>query len=142
MARIFLFGSAVMGLLFVTFSYAFVNGQIPKEQPSGSPGATASVAPSGQPSPSVSGEGNTVAIANLSFGANLTVAAGTSVTFTNNDIVPHTATNGTDGKPAPDALFDIDLPVGASGSYTFAQPGAFPVTCTLHPTMNMTITVQ
>ena len=144
MLRIFLFGSAVAGLLFVSLGYAVIRGEV-KAEPSasgsvsGEPSASGSV--SGEPSPS-GGGGTTVAIVNLAFGPNLTVAPGTAVTFTNNDTVLHTATNGTDGNPAPSPLFDLQLPPGASESYTFADPGTYPVTCTVHPTMNMTITVQ
>jgi len=83
-----------------------------------------------------------VEIANLDFGPDLTIAAGTTVMFMNADIVPHTATEGSDGVKAADALFDIQLAVGASDSYTFADPGTYQVTCTLHPTMNMNITVE
>lgn len=132
MLRIFVFGSAVAGLLFVTLSYAVIRGEVRAE-----PGASVS----GEPSPSAGG-GTTVTIANLAFGPDLTVAPGTAVTFTNNDTVLHTATNGTDGNPAPSPLFDLQLPVGASESYTFPEPGTYPVTCLVHPTMNMTITVQ
>jgi plastocyanin len=67
---------------------------------------------------------------------------GTTVTWNNTDAVPHTATNGTNGAPANPALFDLPLAAGASASYTFTTAGTFAVTCKLHPTMNMTITVQ
>jgi Copper binding proteins, plastocyanin/azurin family. len=60
----------------------------------------------------------------------------------NNDVLKHTATNGTKGTPASGSLFDLQLEGGASGSYAFTEPGTYQVTCTLHPTMNMTITVQ
>ncbi|HEY8922306.1 MAG TPA: plastocyanin/azurin family copper-binding protein, partial [Candidatus Limnocylindria bacterium] len=72
----------------------------------------------------------------------VTVAAGTTVTWKNGDTVPHTATEGSNGVKAPNARFDVQLPVGASGSFTFTAPGSYQVTCTLHPTMNMTVTVQ
>jgi plastocyanin len=73
----------------------------------------------------------------------LTIPAGTSVTFVNEDSAPHTATNGTDGDAAADAAFDIDLgAAGTSGTYTFDEAGEFPVTCTIHPQMNMVIVVE
>ena len=62
--------------------------------------------------------------------------------FDNKDVVAHTATNGTNGLPAKGALFDLALPVGASASYTFDKAGTYQVTCKLHPSMNMTITVH
>lgn len=144
MLRIFLFGSAVAGLLFVTLGYGVIRGEV-KAEPSASASVSGAPSPSGavsgEPSPSAGG-GTTVAIANLAFGPDLTVAPGTAVTFMNNDTVLHTATNGTDGNPASSPLFDVQLPPGASGSYTFSAAGTYPVTCTVHPTMNMTITVQ
>jgi plastocyanin len=84
----------------------------------------------------------TVTINNLSFGKDLTVAAGTTVVFDNKDVVAHTATNGTNGVAAKGALFDLALPVGGSASYTFKTAGTYQVTCKLHPAMNMTITVH
>lgn len=73
----------------------------------------------------------------------LTIPVGTTVSFVNEDSAPHTATNGTDGEAADDAAFDIDLgSTGASGTYTFDEAGEFPVTCTIHPQMNMVIIVQ
>jgi plastocyanin len=162
MARIILFGSAVIAVLLVTLGYAVWSGQYQAEQPSpsavasgsgapvasGSPEASAaastvaSASAQAEPSAAASGAATMVEIANLDFGPDLTVAAGTTVTWMNNDTVPHTATQGSDGVKAPDALFDLQLAVGASDSYTFPEPGTYQVTCTLHPTMNMTITVQ
>lgn len=146
MVRIFLFGSAVVGLLFVTLGYAIFDGQLVAEKASASPvasaGASAGASASVQPGPSASGAGSTVTIANLAFGPDLTVPVGTPVTFVNNDTVLHTATNGTNGTPASGSLFDLQLPVGATGSYTFTAAGIYAVTCTVHPAMNMTITVQ
>ena len=166
MARIILFGSAVVGVLVVTLAYAVWSGQYEAAQPSPSAVASGSGQPvasgSGEPVASASAEASAVAsasaqaepsaaasatatmveIANLDFGPDLTIAAGTTVMFMNADTVPHTATQGSDGVKAAEALFDIQLPVGGSGSYTFADPGTYQVTCTLHAFMNMTITVQ
>jgi plastocyanin len=160
MARIVLFGSAVVGLLVVTIIYAVMIGQYQDKQPasaspvpsgvepsaaaSGSAAPSASAAASGSAGPSAqaSGAGETVTITNSDFGPDLTIAAGTTVTFVNDDTLPHTATNGTDGVPASDSAFDLELPIGGSASYTFADAGSYPVTCTIHPTMNMAITVQ
>jgi plastocyanin len=159
MARIILFGSAVVGVLFVTLAYAVWSGQYEAAQPSPSavasggsvaPGASpsavasavASASAQAQPSAAASGAATTVEIANLTFGPDLTVAAGTDVTFTNKDTVPHTATEGSNGVAAPNARFNLQLPLGASASYTFADAGTYKVTCTIHLTMNMTITVQ
>jgi len=158
MARIVLFGSAVIGVLVVTLAYAVWSGQYEAAQPSSSAVASGSgePVPSGsaaesavatasaqaEPSAAASGAVTMVEIANLDFGPDLTIAAGTTVTWMNSDTVPHTATQGSDGVAAPDARFDLQLAVGASDSYTFADPGTYEVTCTLHSTMNMTITVE
>lgn len=159
MTRIILFGSAVVGVLLVTLVFAVWSGQYEAAQPSPSavasggsvaPGASPSAAASAvasasaqvQPSAAATGGETTVDIANLKFGPDVTVAAGTTVTWKNGDTVPHTATEGSNGVKAPNARFDVQLPVGASGSYTFTAAGTYKVTCTLHPTMNMTVTVQ
>jgi len=135
--RIFLFGSAVLSLLLLTLIYAVVSGQYAREQPTPLP--SPSVA---EPSAVASGATAMVMIANTAFGPDLTIAAGTTVTFMNEDTFAHTASNGTRGTLASPALFDIQLAAGASGSYTFTEPGTYQVTCTLHLTMNMTITVE
>lgn len=161
MGRIFLFGSAVVSVLLLTLIYAIVSGQYAARQPvasatpgsaapsasaSASPSASTSSAPSGSestgPGASASGSAVMVMISGSSFGPDLTIAAGTTVTFMNGDAFKHTAANGTNGTPAAGSLFDLQLEAGASGSYTFTEPGTYQVTCTLHPTMNMTITVQ
>jgi len=68
--------------------------------------------------------------------AELEIAAGTTVTWTNVGQVPHTAT-------AEDETFDTGvLGRGKSGSYTFEEPGTYPYVCTLHPTdMRATVIV-
>jgi plastocyanin len=157
--RIFLFGSAVVGLLVVALVWAVISGQYEAAQPTPVPSSSASgvPAPSGsqaaesasvaasasvEASPAASGPSAMVMISNFSFGTDLTIAPGTTVTFMNEDSAPHTATQGSNGVKAPDALFDLQLPPGASKSYTFADAGTYKVTCTLHPQMNMTITVR
>ena len=134
--RIFLFGTAVVSLLLLTLIFAIVSGQYQERQPTPEP--SPSIA---EPSASAAA-GATVTISSLSFGPDLTIAAGTTVTFTNHDSVAHTATNGTDGVRASASLFDLELAVDASATYTFTEAGTYQVTCTLHPTMNMTITVE
>lgn len=88
------------------------------------------------------GEAMTVTISGSSFGDDITVPAGTTVTFVNEDSLPHTVTHGSDGQPEDGALFDNDVAAGASTEVTFDEPGTFNVTCTIHPSMNMTVTVE
>ncbi len=80
---------------------------------------------------------NAVTIQNLAFSpAALTVAVGTTVTWTNNDATTHTVTSKT-------GLFDSGpLNKGGTFSYTFNSKGVFEYHCTIHPSMNGTVTVQ
>jgi plastocyanin len=72
----------------------------------------------------------------------LTISVGTKVTFQNVDSADHTVTNGKDGTPAANPLFDQSVPQGASFEFTFTKAGTFNVTCKIHHQMNMTIRVQ
>jgi plastocyanin len=76
----------------------------------------------------------TVRIANLSFDpAQVTIATGTTVSWSNEDSVPHTVTST--GGAFDSGIFDP----GASFTWTFAQPGSFPYACQLHPRMQGTV---
>ena len=69
------------------------------------------------------------------------VSAGGTVTWTNNDAQPHTATSGENA--APDGIFDSSiLAAGKSFSYTFAEAGEYPYYCMLHPNMVGTVSVS
>jgi plastocyanin len=80
-------------------------------------------------------EDATVEIHRFKFApAAIEVAAGTSVTFINLDLVPHTATG--DG-------FDTGtLKRGESNKITFSEAGEFPYLCTLHRHMKGRILVR
>ena len=66
----------------------------------------------------------------------LTVTVGDTVTWTNNEDVPHTAT-------ADGGSFDTGtLDQGASNTVTFNTAGTFPYHCTIHTQMTGTITVE
>ena len=153
MGRIFLFGTAVVILLLLTLIYATMSGQVARlavasPTPTGgvAPSAPASLVPSapasGLPGPSGSATAVKITISGASFGPDRTIGAGTTVTFMNMDPIKHTATNGTNGTPAAGSLFDLQLDAGTSASFAFANPGTYHVTCTIHPTVNLTITVQ
>ena len=84
----------------------------------------------------------TITISGSSFGEDITITAGSSVVFVNNDSFGHTATHGQNGAPEADALFDVPLADGASTEpIVFEAPGVYNVTCKIHPSMNLTITV-
>jgi plastocyanin len=158
MLRIFLFGSAVVAVLVAALVWAVISGQYEAAQPSpsasaavsgepaasSSPAGSAAASASAEASPSAGASGavTMVEILNSDFGPDLTVAVGTTVMLMNGDGFAHTATQGSDGVKAPDALFDLQLAAGASDSYTFTEAGTYEVTCTIHPNMNMAITVQ
>jgi plastocyanin len=61
--------------------------------------------------------------------ASLTIAAGTTVTWVNDDKSPHTVTDR--GRVFRSAALDTKN----NFSYTFATPGEFTYFCTLHPMM-------
>jgi plastocyanin len=69
----------------------------------------------------------------------LTVAAGTTVRWTNKGAVPHTVTSGASSRPAddPGALFDSRLPAGAVVDVTLTTPGDYPYFCRYHEGMGM-----
>ena len=75
-----------------------------------------------------------VAITNNLFSpSSITVTAGSTVTWTNNDTVTHTVT-------ADDQSFTSGLmKKTASWSKTFATPGTFPYFCDIHPEMTGTV---
>jgi plastocyanin len=81
--------------------------------------------------------GASVRIANLAFDPSVvTMPAGATVTWTNDDNLPHTVT-------ALDGQFDSGiLDPGATFSWTFETPGSFAYQCQLHPTMQGTVTVD
>lgn len=76
-----------------------------------------------------------VEIADFAFGpAEITIAAGGIVTWTNTDDQAHTATssgNFDTGSIEPDA----------TASVTFDEPGTFTYICSFHPFMTATVTV-
>ena len=78
-----------------------------------------------------------VKIDNFSFGpAAVTVAVGTTITWTNHDDIPHTVVS-TDGVFKSKVL-DTD----EKFSFTFDKPGAYPYFCSIHPKMTGKVIVQ
>jgi amicyanin len=78
-----------------------------------------------------------VKIDNFSFGpAELKVAVGTTVTWTNRDDIPHTAVS-TD-KMFKSKVLDTD----EKFSFTFSKAGTYEYFCSIHPKMTGKIVVQ
>lgn len=80
---------------------------------------------------------NEIAIQNFAFSpATITVKAGDSVTWTNKDLVGHSAT-------ADDKSFDTGvLAQNESETVTFDTVGTYTYHCTPHPNMKATVTVE
>jgi plastocyanin len=81
--------------------------------------------------------GPSVSIENFNYvSANVTVPAGTTVVWTNNDDVEHTIT-------ASDNSFSSQpLQTDAQFSHTFTTPGSYSYFCAIHPFMTGKVIVQ
>jgi len=78
-----------------------------------------------------------VTIDNFTFSPQtLTIKAGTKVTWTNRDDIPHTVASATKAFKSP--ALDTD----DSYSFTFTTAGSYEYFCSLHPHMTGTIVVQ
>ena len=78
-----------------------------------------------------------VSIQNMSFSpSNIQVAAGTTVTWTNNDTVTHTVTSDT-------GAFDSgNLSPGQTYTHTFSTAGTYTYHCSIHTSMHGIVTAQ
>ena len=66
----------------------------------------------------------------------ITIQAGESVTWTNMDFVPHTATSGNPGDADFGSVFQsARLSSGETFIHTFDEPGEFIYFCEVHPNM-------
>lgn len=81
----------------------------------------------------------------------LTVAAGTTVTWTNDDAILHTVTSGTSVKKDDFGNFDITpdgringtlADKGQTFSFTFATPGEYAYFCSRHNNMTARVVVR
>jgi len=99
------------------------------QTPPPAPSATAPQSPAPQ-------GGTAVNISDFKFNpATLSVPAGTTVTWTNQDEEPHTvaAKDGSFHSPAMDTH--------ATYSFTFTTPGSYDYICSIHPFMTGTVVV-
>lgn len=77
-----------------------------------------------------------VKIGNFTFGPQeLKVKAGTTVTWTNEDDIPHTVVS-------PNNFRSKALDTDGGYSFTFTTPGTYKYFCSLHPHMTGTIVVE
>ena len=80
-----------------------------------------------------------VTIDNFTFSpGELAVAAGTRVTWTNRDDIPHTVTDS----GTPRRFKSPPLDTGEDFASTFDQPGTYRYFCSLHPHMQGTVAVR
>jgi len=95
---------------------------------SSTPAATSTTPSTSGSSSAPAAKGTAVTIANFAFSpANVTIKAGDTVTWTNNDTVAHTVTGtGFDSGP---------IPQGGTFQHTFDAAGSFDYKCTIHPSM-------
>ena len=104
------------------------------------PSMTGTITVEAGPAPSVAPAATasaSVTIQDFAFGpGSISVAVGSTVTWTNQDSVSHTVT-------ADDGSFDSGrLAQGATFSRTFDTPGTYTYHCAIHPSMTGTITVE
>ncbi len=96
-----------------------------------------SVVAGSQAKPAAATANMDVKIDNFSFGpTTITVAVGTTVTWTNRDDIPHTVVS-TDGV-FKSKVMDTD----EKFSFTFTKAGTFAYFCSIHPKMTGTVVVQ
>jgi amicyanin len=77
-----------------------------------------------------------VKIGNFTFGPHeVKVKAGTTVTWTNEDDIPHTVVSSNNFRSQ---VLDTD----GTYSFTFTTPGTYKYFCSLHPHMTATIIVE
>ena len=78
-----------------------------------------------------------IGIDNFTFNPkDVTVKVGDTVTWTNNDDIPHTVAS------PPHQIRSKPLDTGDSFSFTFTTPGEFKYFCSLHPHMTGRIVVE
>jgi amicyanin len=83
-----------------------------------------------------SAEDVAVKIGNFTFGPQeVKVKAGTTVTWTNEDDIPHTVVS-------PNGFRSKVLDTDGKYSFTFTTPGTYKYFCSLHPHMTGTIVVE
>jgi plastocyanin len=106
-------------------------GGTPAATPSGGTGGTGTgTSGTGSSSSAVS-----VSLKNFAFvPADITVAVGGTVTFTNNDSTTHDVVG--------DSFDSGPMAQGATFSQTFATAGTFPIHCSIHPSMTANVTVK
>lgn len=127
---------AVLIILVVAAAF-FMSNPVNNPSPSGNQG-TNNTNPSGGQGPTTSTA--SVSIKNLAFDPTpINIAAGTTVTWTNNDSVTHTVTSDSDSSESFDSGH---LAPGATFTHTFNNAGTISYHCTIHPFMHGQVIVS
>jgi len=123
-------GLAASALLIAACSSSATSAPVASSAPSTPAASVAGVSGGG-------GSASAATIQNFSFQpASITVAVGSTVTWTNKDSASHTVT-------ADDGSFDSKpIASGSTFSQTFTKAGTYAYHCAIHPSMKATITVQ
>ncbi len=80
-----------------------------------------------------------VSIQNFTFApARITVPAGTTVVWINNDDIPHVVADAKN----PRAMKSPPLDTGDRFTFVYTKPGTYPYFCALHPHMQGTVIVR
>jgi plastocyanin len=115
--------------------------------------ATGCSAPQAAPEGGRAQDDTTVEIVTFAFEPEtLEVEPGTTVAFVNRDDILHTVTSGkpkrqgvpgvsADRAARPDGMFDEDLEIDDSFTFTFEEPGSITYYCDIHSGMRGRITV-
>jgi plastocyanin len=135
-------GGALYWLAYYVFfagngGYNYGNGVPNTGAPTYAP-VTNQATPPASPAPvtPASPERVSVAIKNFAFSPNqMNVKAGTEMTWTNNDNVPHTVTSDSG------AFESGTLRPGGAFSFVFKTSGTFSYHCAIHPSMTATVVV-
>jgi plastocyanin len=100
-------------------------------------GTETATATAEQTSGPAAASGATMTIANMNFGAPLTVSPGAQIAIKNDDSVEHSVTSDAAGK------FNVEVDGKEQGTLTApAEPGEYAFHCTYHPSMHGTLTVK
>lgn len=111
---------------------------VPKkiETPATTPKTTTAPAPTPTEKSTTQATQSSITIQNFAFSpANLTIKAGTTVTWTNNDSAPHSIKSSS-------FTSSSNLATGQTYQFQFNTPGTFNYSCGIHPMMVGTIIVQ
>lgn len=91
------------------------------------------------PVAAITGASHSVQIVNFAYAPQaITVTAGDSITWTNQDEAPHTVTTSS----GPQAINSPNLSKGQSFTYTFTVPGTYNYYCAVHPDMRAQVVVK